>query len=90
MKPILVSPMVYVLELENDCFYIGTSYNINFRLAQHFSGDGSQWTKLHKPVKVVEVFYGDFCARQKEDEVTKQYMDIYGAECVRGGSWTRT
>jgi len=89
MKPILVSPLIYVLELEDDCFYIGITYNLNFRLAQHIAGEGAQWTRLHKPVKVVEVFYDD-CSRQKEDEVTKQYMDIYGAECVRGGSWCRT
>lgn len=88
MEPILVAPMIYVLELEDDCFYIGITYNLNLRIAQHLSGTGAGWTKMHKPVKIVEVFH-DGCTRQMEDEVTKRYVEIYGAECVRGGSWTR-
>lgn len=88
MEPILVAPMIYVLELEDDCFYIGITYNLNLRIAQHLSGSGAQWTKMHRPKKIVEVFY-DGCTRQKEDEVTKKYVEIYGADCVRGGSWTR-
>lgn len=88
MEPILVAPMIYVLELEDDCFYIGITYNLNLRIAQHLSGSGAQWTKMHKPVKIVEVFH-EGCSRQKEDEVTKKYVEIYGAENVRGGSWCR-
>jgi predicted GIY-YIG superfamily endonuclease len=88
MEPILVAPMIYVLELEDDCFYIGITYNLNLRIAQHLSGSGAQWTKMHRPKKIVEVFY-EGCTRQKEDEVTKKYVEIYGADCVRGGSWCR-
>ena len=88
MEPILVAPMIYVLELEDDCFYVGITYNLNLRIAQHLSGTGAGWTKMHKPVKIVEVFH-DGCTRQMEDEVTKRYVEIYGTECVRGGSWTR-
>jgi predicted GIY-YIG superfamily endonuclease len=88
MEPILVAPMIYVLELEDDCFYIGITYNLNLRIAQHLSGSGAQWTKMHRPKKIVEVFY-EGCTRQKEDEVTKKYVEIYGAESVRGGSWCR-
>jgi len=88
MEPILVAPIMYVLELEDDCFYIGITYNLNLRIAQHLSGSGAQWTKMHRPKKIVEVFY-EGCTRQKEDEVTKKYVEIYGADCVRGGSWCR-
>lgn len=88
MEPILVAPMIYVLELEDDCFYVGITYNLNLRIAQHLSGTGAGWTKMHKPVKIVEVFY-DGCTRQMEDEVTKRYVEIYGAENVRGGSWCK-
>jgi len=88
MEPILVAPMIYVLELEDDCFYIGITMNLNLRIAQHLAGSGAQWTKMHRPIKIVEVFY-EGCTRQKEDEVTKKYVEIYGAECVRGGSWCR-
>ena len=51
--------MVYVLELENNKFYIGYSENVNNRLLNHFNGGGSTWTKLHKPVKLVECIIGD-------------------------------
>jgi hypothetical protein len=88
MEPILVAPMIYVLELEDDCFYVGITYNLNLRIAQHLSGTGAGWTKMHRPVKIVEVFH-DGCTRQMEDEVTKRYVDIYGAENVRGGSWCK-
>ena len=88
MEPILVAPMIYVLELEDDCFYVGITYNLNLRIAQHLSGTGAGWTKMHKPVKIVEVFH-DGCTRQMEDEVTKRYVEIYGAENVRGGSWCK-
>jgi predicted GIY-YIG superfamily endonuclease len=88
MEPILVAPMIYVLELEDDCFYVGITYNLNLRIAQHLSGTGAGWTKMHKPVKIVEVFH-EGCTRQMEDEVTKRYVDIYGAENVRGGSWCK-
>lgn len=88
MEPILVAPMIYVLELEDDCFYVGITFNLNLRIAQHLSGTGAGWTKMHRPVKIVEVFH-DGCTRQMEDEITKRYVDIYGAENVRGGSWTK-
>jgi len=88
MEPILVAPIIYVLELEDDCFYVGITYNLNLRIAQHLSGTGAGWTKMHKPVKIVEVFH-DGCTRQMEDEVTKRYVEIYGAENVRGGSWCK-
>ena len=88
MEPILVAPMIYVLELEDDCFYVGITYNLNLRIAQHLSGTGAGWTKMHKPVKIVEVFH-EGCTRQMEDEVTKRYVEIYGAENVRGGSWCK-
>lgn len=88
MEPVLVAPMIYVLELEDDCFYIGITYNLNLRIAQHLSGTGAGWTKVHRPVKIVEVFH-EGCTRQMEDEVTKRYVEIYGAENVRGGSWTK-
>lgn len=54
MIPITVLPIIYVLKLENDKFYIGITYNLNFRFAQHLAGEGSNWTALHKPIKIHE------------------------------------
>jgi hypothetical protein len=36
MKPILTRVCGYVLELQDDCFYVGISLNLNQRLSQHF------------------------------------------------------
>jgi predicted GIY-YIG superfamily endonuclease len=84
MEPLLLFPCVYVLKLEDDCMYVGITLNFNQRLAQHFSGQGSKWTKLHKPVSVLEVVYPATLAI--ENEVTKRYMGLYGDK-VRGGSY---
>ena len=88
MKPILVSPIVYVLECGEGNYYIGITMDFNKRLAQHIAGEGAKWTKLHPPVKVVEIYH-DNATLQLENYVTQKYIGLYGAEKVRGGSWCR-
>lgn len=57
------------------------------RLAQHFRGEGSFWTRLHPPCQVLHV---DLEGRlEDEDSLTLQMMDRYGFENVRGGAWCR-
>lgn len=46
---------IYILALENNCFYVGRSTNVKQRIKDHFSGKGSAWTKLHKPIGVVKI-----------------------------------
>ena len=88
MEPLLVPPMIYVLELVDGNYYVGITYNLNIRLSQHLSGSGAGWTRLHKPIRVVEVFF-EGCDRKMEDEVTKRYMEKYGKDKVRGGSYCK-
>lgn len=84
LEPILVHPVVYVLKCEDDCYYVGITLNLNQRLAQHWSGSGAKWTKLHKPIKVLYVTYqGD------EQAITNEMIRQHGAEVVRGGNHTR-
>jgi predicted GIY-YIG superfamily endonuclease len=85
--PIELNACVYVLELEHSCVYVGATMNFNVRMAQHFSGIGAKWTKLHKPLKVIEVVYP--MTPGLENEITKKYFALYGKEKVRGGSWCR-
>lgn len=46
--------MIYVLSLENDKWYIGYTKRVNYdRILEHFSNNGSKWTKVHKPIQLV-------------------------------------
>jgi len=85
--PIQLNACVYVLELEDNCIYVGATMNFNVRMAQHFAGMGAKWTKLHKPVKVLEVLYP--FTPGLENKITQKYFELKGKDNVRGGSWCR-
>ena len=73
---------VYVLELEDDCLYVGYTANPEIRLATHFLGRGAQWTILHKPIGIKSIQPGD---TQLENCLTLALMCKYGWKKVRGG-----
>jgi hypothetical protein len=77
---------IYVLKLENNKYYIGKTNNPTFRLENHFSSNGSAWTKKYKPIKVEELIHN--CDDYDEDKYTKIYMDKFGISNVRGGSYS--
>lgn len=68
----------------------GTS-NLEQRMTQHFSGNGAQWTKLHKPISIKEtrLLLPDENPLVEERIVTKQYMEEYGFDNVRGSVWCK-
>lgn len=86
-----VYPILYVLELQDGKWYVGTSLTLNIRLAQHLSGaedsGASRWVKKHKFVSVKEVRYP--ALGKMEDTVTLEYMRRFGWQNVRGGSWSQ-
>jgi len=75
----------YVLSLQNGKYYIGITNDFTNRVNAHLNGNGSSWTKLHKPIEVIEQFVG---GKDNEREKTLDYMRKYGWENVRGGGWT--
>ena len=78
---------LYVLKLVKNKYYIGkTANSVEKRFTEHKIGYGSQWTKIYKPVKILE----QFKTKNKfaEDMYTKKYMDKFGIDNVRGGSYT--
>ncbi len=82
------SKTLYVLRLCDDKYYIGiTNRLLSERLIEHFSNSGSAWTKLYKPLEIMETFSNpdDF----DEDKYTKKYMKLYGIQNVRGGSYVK-
>jgi hypothetical protein len=78
---------IYVLQLEKNKYYVGKTKNPYFRLESHFISQGSEWTKLYKPVKIIELIPN--CDDYDEDKYTIIYMDKYGIDNVRGGSFTK-
>jgi len=75
---------VYTLRLENDCYYVGWSSQIDTRIAQHFLGDGAKWTQLNPPIEVIAIVKGDHVM---EKATTIAMMCRHGWEKVRGGPW---
>jgi predicted GIY-YIG superfamily endonuclease len=77
---------IYVLELYQGKYYIGKSDDYEKRMKAHFTGNGVPWTRLYRPLKLIEV------SPQKtvfdEDNITKSYMMKFGIKNVRGGSYS--
>ena len=79
---------IYALELQSGKYYIGkTSRDVSARFDEHTRENGSEWTSLYKPVKIIENYHSD--SQFEEDTLTKKYMMRYGIENVRGGSYTK-
>jgi len=76
---------IYAIKLEKEKYYIGKTSNPQFRLQTHFDSNGSSWTKKYKPLKVIEIIPN--CDDYDEDKTTMKYMDKYGINNVRGGSF---
>ena len=76
---------IYVVKLGQDKYYIGKTNNPQFRLDNHFAPNCSEWTKIYKPIRLLELKQN--CDDYDEDKITRQYMDKYGIENVRGGSF---
>ena len=79
--------VTYVLELEDDCWYVGKTKNGNIdkRLVQHFTQCGAAgWTYTHKPIKVNRVIKGD-----RELECTQKLCKKYGEDKVRGANFVK-
>ena len=76
---------IYILKLEQGKYYIGKTNKPQFRLNNHFNSNGSEWTKKYKPIKVLDIKKN--CDNYDEDKYTRKYMDKYGINNVRGGSF---
>ena len=76
---------IYAIKLEKGKYYIGKTSNPQFRLQNHFDSNGSKWTKIYKPLKLIEI--KSQCDDYDENKITMQYMDKYGINNVRGGSF---
>lgn len=76
---------IYILKLNSNKYYVGRTGNINFRLEDHFNLTGSAWTKIYHPVEIEKIIPN--CDNFDEDKYTLIYMNKYGINNVRGGSF---
>ena len=76
---------IYILKLQQGKYYIGKTDNLEKRKQQHINGTACSWTKKYKPIKVEQIISNasDF----DEDKYTKEYMNKFGIDNVRGGSY---
>ena len=79
--------VLYVLKLSYGKYYIGKTSNINARIIAHSSGMGSWWSKKYLPIIEHTVMYN--ADIYDEDKYTIMYMDKYGIDNVRGGSFSK-
>ena len=78
---------IYILELNNNKYYVGKTDLPEIRLDAHFDNNGSAWTKKYKPQAIVEIIPD--CSEFDEDKYTKIYMKKFGIDNVRGGSYSQ-
>ena len=76
---------IYILQLEDNKYYIGKTTQPEIRLDSHFNSNGSSWTKKYKPIKVIGLIPD--CDNYDEDKYTIKYMEKHGINNVRGGSF---
>jgi len=49
---------IYTLLLERNKYYVGRSILPKKRILEHFSNQGSEWTKIYKPIRVISSIRG--------------------------------
>ena len=111
LNAVQVTAFCYVLECQprNDLpgaptcsYYIGSTSNVNMRIAQHFNGSGSRFTVAFKPIRVAELDVTPRLTAQEvlsfENETTLRYMEQMMAKnpdnsdawrSVAGGSYCK-
>ena len=62
---------MYILRCSNGQYYVGSTYDLDKRLAEHRSGEGALFTKKHLPVELVyyEQFQNIVEAYQREHQI---------------------
>lgn len=86
IQPSLSGQVIYVLQLENNKWYVGSTTNLDRRIQEHKSGRGSEWTKLHRFISLYSE--EEMVDPLEEDLVVKMTMREHGIDNVRGGSYS--
>lgn len=79
---------LYVLQLEDDKWYVGKTDDLAKRFEEHKAGKGSEWTRLYNPIRIAET--QSIASVHDETNKTKDLMKKYGIDNVRGGAYCQT
>lgn len=77
--------IIYILKLENNKYYVGKTNNLKQRLQQHKNKEGAEWTNKYKVIELIKTINTE--CQFDEDKYVKIYMNKYGIDNVRGGSY---
>ncbi|MCK4667643.1 restriction endonuclease subunit S [Candidatus Dependentiae bacterium] len=72
---------IYVILCEDESFYIGMTNDLYRRWYEHTSGKGAQWTKSHKPVKVIH--YEEFNSKNTAAKREKELKTGFGRKWLK-------
>lgn len=75
---------VYVLKLENGKYFIGYCKNLK-NIREQLEEKEIKWIKKNPVLKILKVYNN--CDKFDVDKYTKKYMELYGIDNVRGGSY---
>lgn len=86
MRNNIYKMIVYVIQLIDNKYYVGRTNNLDRRIEEHKNGYGSEWTKKYQFIKLLKsINTNDLFI---EDKYVKMYMNKYGINNVRGGSYS--
>lgn len=67
---------VYLILCENDSVYKGMTNDLYRRFYEHYMGEGAEWTKLNKPLKVIH--WESFATKEEAAKREKDLKTGYG------------
>ena len=76
---------IYILKLQGGKYYVGKTNDLERRKQEHINGTASSWTKKYKPISVDQIIKNT--SPFDEDKYVKEYMNKYGIDNVRGGTY---
>jgi len=82
----IYNPNVYIIQLEQDRYFIYESDEIYPRKIMVECEIYHEYPKIYKPIKILEKY--EFKKIESVDSLVKEYMELYGIEYVRGGSYS--
>lgn len=84
----------FVLELEEDNYFVGKTTNLKLAVLNEYNGLGSEWTRRYKPTKIINVVNiidkEEEVIRKKHNELVISYMKSRGFHKVRGGDFYKS